>query len=75
MAERNTRALTGIDPTRQAVFSRARAEMVKGFLARSASGENDLDLLVHRYDGQRFAEVLDRLGFRRALAPGVREAP
>ncbi len=44
-------------------------------LARSASGENDLDLLVHRYDGQRFAEVLDRLGFRRALAPGGREHP
>lgn len=44
-------------------------------IARSASGENDLDLLVHRYDAQRFAEVLDRLGFRRALAPGGREHP
>lgn len=44
-------------------------------LARSASGENDLDLLVHRYDAQLFAEVLARLGFRRALAPGGREHP
>lgn len=44
-------------------------------LARSASGENDLDLLVHRYDAQRFAGVLARLGFRRALAPGGREHP
>jgi len=44
-------------------------------LARSASGENDLDLLVHRYDAQRFAEVMARLGFRRALAPGGREHP
>jgi hypothetical protein len=44
-------------------------------LHRSASGENDLDLLVHRYDAQRFAEVLDRLGFRRAIAPGGREHP
>ena len=44
-------------------------------LVRSANGENDLDLLVHRYDAQRFGEVLARLGFRRALAPGGREHP
>ena len=44
-------------------------------LHRSATGENDLDLLVHRHDGQRFAEVLDRLGFRHALAPGGRDHP
>lgn len=44
-------------------------------LHRSASGENDLDLLVHRHDGQRFAEILDRLGFRHALAPGGRDHP
>jgi hypothetical protein len=44
-------------------------------LHRSASGANDLDLLVHRHDGQRFAEVLDRLGFRHAVAPGRREHP
>lgn len=30
----------------------------------SASGENDLDLLVHRADTQRFDEVVTRLGFK-----------
>jgi aminopeptidase len=50
MAERNTRALTGIDPTRQAVFSRARAEMVKGFLARSASGDVKWTLTLYPTD-------------------------
>jgi hypothetical protein len=44
-------------------------------LHRSASGENDLDLLVHRSDGQAFTEVLARLGFRHALAPGGRDHP
>jgi hypothetical protein len=44
-------------------------------LHRSARGENDLDLLVHRADGQRFAEVLARLGFRHATAPGGRDHP
>jgi aminopeptidase len=38
MAERNTRALTGIDPTRQSVAMRARAELFKTFLSRSADG-------------------------------------
>src|SRR6478735_12328780 len=44
-------------------------------LARSLSGENDLDLLVHRDDARRFLAVLARLGFNRALAPGGREHP
>jgi hypothetical protein len=44
-------------------------------LDRSASGENDLDLLVHRADGQRFAEILARLGFREARLPPAREHP
>jgi hypothetical protein len=44
-------------------------------LDRSASGDNDLDLLVHRADGQRFAEVLARLGFREARLPPAREHP
>lgn len=44
-------------------------------LVRSLTGENDLDLLIHRADGQLFAEVLARLGFRHALAPGGREHP
>lgn len=44
-------------------------------LARCLTGENDLDLLVHRADGQRFAQVLAKLGFRHALAPGGRDHP
>jgi hypothetical protein len=44
-------------------------------LARSARGENDLDLLVHRGDAQQFHAVLARLGFRHAAAPGRREHP
>lgn len=44
-------------------------------LVRSVRGENDLDLLIHRRDGQRFARVLMRLGFRQAVAPGGREHP
>jgi len=42
---------------------------------RSLSGENDLDLLVHRNDARRFLSVLARLGFNRALAPRGREHP
>ncbi len=44
-------------------------------LARSVSGHNDLDLLIHRDDARRFLAVLARLGFNRALAPGGREHP
>lgn len=34
---------------------------------RSASGENDLDLLVSRSNEQNFTEILSRLGFKQAL--------
>jgi thymidylate kinase len=46
---------------------------------RSASGDNDLDLLVSRADAQQFTELLDRFGFKEAQAlpeeqlPGVRD--
>jgi thymidylate kinase len=48
-------------------------------LDRSASGENDLDLLVSRNDALHFLEILTRLGFREAYAgqseqlPGIRD--
>jgi thymidylate kinase len=41
----------------------------------SASGDNDLDLLVRRADSRRFEEVLARLGFTEARPPAERELP
>jgi thymidylate kinase len=37
------------------------------FIDRSASGENDLDLLVSRVDEQGFSVILSRLGFKLAV--------
>jgi thymidylate kinase len=48
-------------------------------IGRSASGENDLDLLVSHRDIQRFTELLCQLGFKEAHAisdeqlPGIRD--
>lgn len=42
---------------------------------RSASGDNDLDLLIARGDAGRFEEVLARLGFRVARPPADRQLP
>lgn len=42
-------------------------------LDRSASGDNDLDLLVSRADVARFTEILYRLGFKGAVAPAVKQ--
>ena len=44
-------------------------------IERSASGENDLDLLIDRSDADRFGEVLHRLGFKEARPPVSREVP
>lgn len=44
-------------------------------LDRSASGENDLDLLVSRIDAQRFTEILYRLGFKEVLVSGEHRVP
>ena len=44
-------------------------------LERSASGENDLDLLVDRRDASRFTELLHRYGFKQAQAPPDRQMP
>jgi thymidylate kinase len=38
---------------------------------RSACGDNDLDLLVHRNDVRRFTELLSHLGFARAYKKGA----
>ena len=35
-------------------------------LDRSASGENDLDLLIHRGDGSTFRSLVEGLGFKEA---------
>jgi thymidylate kinase len=48
-------------------------------IKRSASGDNDLDLLVSRADAQRFVELLDRLGYKEVHVlpeeqlPGIRD--
>ncbi|MEZ4683870.1 MAG: hypothetical protein R2932_57640 [Caldilineaceae bacterium] len=42
---------------------------------RSASGENDLDLLVHRADLSRFTAVLARLGYKEAIARPDKQLP
>lgn len=44
-------------------------------LDRSASGDNDLDLLLSRADAVRFAEILSRLGFKQAMAPPEKQLP
>ena len=44
-------------------------------LDRSATGENDLDLLVSRSDARRFEEVLRRLGFVDARLPRWKQLP
>lgn len=44
-------------------------------LDRSASGDNDLDLLVSATDVQRFTEALYRLGFKQAQAPVEAQMP
>jgi thymidylate kinase len=44
-------------------------------LDRSASGENDLDLLVSRADVARFSEILFRLGFKQVKAPADKQMP
>ena len=44
-------------------------------IARSASGDNDLDLLVDRTDADRFGAVLHRLGFKEARPTPSREVP
>lgn len=42
---------------------------------RSASGDNDLDLLVDRRDASRFDAILAQLGFKHARGPSVKEVP
>jgi thymidylate kinase len=44
-------------------------------LDRSASGDNDLDLLVSRADVSQFTEILHRLGFRQAWAAPEKQMP
>jgi thymidylate kinase len=44
-------------------------------LDRSASGDNDLDLLVSRADGPGFTEILYRLGFKKAQVLPEKQMP
>ncbi|MGA9747260.1 MAG: hypothetical protein WBQ50_07400 [Nocardioides sp.] len=78
--------MTGMPPGAQSLAIALREELrlaevrychwkSNDMLHRSATGENDLDLLVHRHDSKRFLEVLARLGFKHARAPGRRDHP
>ena len=44
-------------------------------IARSATGENDLDLLVSRSDAERFEGILRRLGFKDVRQPRWKQLP
>ena len=44
-------------------------------LDRSASGENDLDLLIKRTHASRFNEIVGKLGFKRVEAPKEKWMP
>ena len=44
-------------------------------LSRSASGDNDLDLLVSRSDAERFTKILFALGFREAQEDDKKRLP
>lgn len=44
-------------------------------IGRSATGENDLDLLVSRSDAERFEENLRRLGFKDVRQPRWKQLP
>lgn len=44
-------------------------------LSRSLSGNDDIDILVRRSEGDRFRHILDRLGYRPAIEAGVNPVP
>lgn len=44
-------------------------------IARSASGDNDLDLLIHRAQVQRYTEILSHWGFKQAQTRSVAQVP
>ncbi len=50
MAERNTRDLTGIDPSRQATWSRARSGLFQSFMEREANGKLRWTLTLYPTD-------------------------
>lgn len=45
------------------------------FLHRSASGENDLDLLINRSQAQCFSEILYGMGFKKTIPPKDEHLP
>jgi thymidylate kinase len=44
-------------------------------LDRSASGDNDLDLLISRAQGHCFMEIMGQLGFKQAIDPPIQALP
>lgn len=50
MAETNTRALSGVDPARQAIYQKARRPLFERFMARAATGEMEWTLTLFPTD-------------------------
>jgi aminopeptidase len=52
IADTNTRSLAGVDPSRQAVWQRARSGLFKTFMEREGKGEVEWTLTLYPTDGQ-----------------------
>jgi aminopeptidase len=50
MADTNTKALSAVDPQRQTFFQRARTDLIKTYMQRSATGEMDWTLTLYPTD-------------------------
>ena len=50
LAETNTKAMSGVDPSRQALFQKARAELFQTFMRRDAEGEMQWALTLYPTD-------------------------
>ncbi|MGH2558008.1 MAG: aminopeptidase [Thermomicrobiales bacterium] len=57
LAETNTKSLSGVDPARQTVYQRARTDLFRTYMERSASGE--LDWTITLFPTDAYAQDAD----------------
>ncbi|MGH2532540.1 MAG: aminopeptidase [Thermomicrobiales bacterium] len=57
LAETNTKSLSGVDPARQTVYQRARTDLFRRYMERSASGE--LDWTITLFPTDAYAQDAD----------------